>query len=98
MACNVAEQYAAAGVSSRPVVVLSTASAYKFPAAVLDALGIEPAGDEFRIMEQLQELTGVPMPKNLSGLREKPVLHRDVIEKDEILDYVLRKIAQPKWN
>jgi threonine synthase len=98
VAWNVAEQYAAAGVSSRPVVVLSTASAYKFPAAVLDALGIEPAGDEFRIMEQLQELTGVPMPKNLSGLREKPVLHRDVIEKDEILDYVLRKIAQPKWN
>ena len=80
------------------MVVLPTASAYKSPAAVLDALGIEPAGDEFRIMEQLQELTGVPMPKNLSGLREKPVLHRDVIEKDEILDYVLRKIAQPKWN
>ena len=98
VAWNVAEQYAVAGLSDRPVVVLSTASAYKFPAAVLDALGAEPEGDEFRIMEQLQELTGVPMPKNLSGLREKPVLHRDVIEKDEILDYVLRKIAQPEWN
>ena len=98
VAWNVADKYAAAGVSDRPLVVLSTASAYKFPAAVLDALGIEPEGDEFRIMEQLQEITGVPMPKNLSGLKEKPVLHRDVIEKDEILDYVLRKIAQQKWN
>ena len=98
VAWNVADQYAASGISDRPLVVLSTASAYKFPAAVLDALGIEPAGDEFRIMEQLQELTGVPMPKNLAGLREKEVLHKDVIEKDEILDYVLRRIAQPKWN
>ena len=98
VAWNVADQFAAAGLNERPLVVLSTASAYKFPAAVLDALGVAPAGDEFRIMEQLQEFTGVPMPKNLAGLKEKPVLHRDVIEKDEILDYVLRKITQPKWN
>ena len=98
VAWNVADQYKSAVISNRPLVVLSTASAYKFPAAVLDALGQEPAGDEFLTMEQLQELTDVDMPKNLSGLREKPVLHRDVIEKDEILDYVLRKIAQPKWN
>ncbi len=98
VAWNVADQYQNAGVSDRPLVVLSTASAYKFPAAVLDALGQEPAGDEFRIMEQLQEITGVPMPKNLAGLREKPVLHRDVIEKDEMLDYVLGKIAQKQWN
>ena len=63
-------------------------------------LGLDNAATPLglKAMEQLQELTGVPMPKNLSGLREKPVLHRDVIEKDEILDYVLRKIAQPKWN
>ena len=98
VAWDVADQYIAAGISDRPLVVLSTASAYKFPAAVLDALGQAPAGDEFTVMEQLQALTGVPMPKNLAGLREKEVLHRDVIEKDEILDYVLRKIAQLDWN
>ena len=95
---NVADQYLAATGARRPLVVLSTASPYKFPAAVLKAIGAEAEGDEFRVMEQLQELTGVPMPGNLSGLRDKDVLHRDVIEKDEILDYVLRKIAEPEWN
>ena len=94
---NVADQYLAETGAQRPLVVLSTASPYKFPAAVLKALGQSAEGDEFRVMEQLHELTGVPMPENLSGLRDKQVLHRDVIEKDEILDYVLRKIAQPNW-
>ena len=95
---NVADQYIAATGAQRPLVVLSTASPYKFPAAVLKALGADAEGDEFRVMEQLHELTGVPMPGNLSGLRDKAVLHRDVIEKEEILDYVLRKIAEPNWN
>ena len=94
---NVADQYLAETGAQRPLVVLSTASPYKFPAAVLKALGASAEGDEFRVMEQLHELTCVPMPENLSGLRDKQVLHRDVIEKDEILDYVLRKIAQPNW-
>ena len=98
VAWNVADQYLAEEPSGRPVVVLSTASAYKFPVAVLNALGAEPAGDEFEIMEQLHTLTGVPVPANLAGLKEKEVLHRNVIEKDEILDFVLGKIAQPKWN
>ena len=98
VAWNVADKYMAETPNGRPVVVLSPASAYKFPVAVLTALGIEPEGDEFEIMEQLNRVTGVPVPKNLSGLREKEVLHRNVIEKDEILSFVLDKISQPKWN
>ena len=98
VAWNVAQQYKAESGTKNPVVVLSTASAYKFPVAVLGALGQQAQGDEFAIMEQLHDVTGVAVPKNLSGLREKPVLHRDVIDKDEILDYVLKKIAQPQWN
>ena len=75
-----------------PVVVLSTASPYKFPAAVLSALGEEPGDDEFAMMDKLSALTGTPIPKNLATLREKPVRHKDVIGRDEMLDYVLGKI------
>ena len=75
-----------------PVVVLSTASPYKFPAAVLSALGENPPEDEFAAMERLHELTGVPVPPNLAGLRQQPVRHSDVIGKDEILNYVLEKV------
>jgi len=93
VAWNVAEQYRANG-TGRPVVVLSTASAYKFPAAVLEALGERPDEDEFLAMDRLAELTGVPVPANLSGLRRRPVLHRDVVNKEEILPYVLQKIGK----
>ena len=75
-----------------PVVVLSTASPYKFPAAVLSALGEEPGDDEFAMMDKLSALTGTPIPKNLATLREKQVRHKDVIGKDAMLDYVLGKI------
>ena len=75
-----------------PVVVLSTASPYKFPAAVLSALGEEPGDDEFAMMDKLSALTGTPIPKNLATLREKQVRHKDVIDKDAMLDYILGKI------
>lgn len=75
-----------------PVVVLSTASPYKFPAAVLSALGEKPGDDEFAMMDKLSALTGTPIPKNLATLREKQVRHKDVIDKDAMLDYVLGKI------
>ena len=75
-----------------PGVVLSTASPYKFPAAVLSALGEEPGDDEFAMMDKLSALTGTPIPKNLATLREKQVRHKDVIDKDAMLDYVLGKI------
>ena len=79
-----------------PVVVLSTASPYKFPAAVLSALGEEPGDDEFAMMDKLSALTGTPIPKNLATLREKQVRHKDVIDKDAMLDYVLGKIQSKK--
>ena len=47
-------------------------------------------------MEQLHDVTGVPVPKNLAALREREVRHRDVIERDEMLDYVLGKAAAKK--
>ena len=76
-----------------PVVVLSTASPYKFPAAVLTAIGGDGEGDEFDIMSRLNELTGVPIPEGLATLQKKPVLHHDVIDREEMQAYVLGKVA-----
>ncbi|MBQ3725355.1 MAG: threonine synthase [Oscillospiraceae bacterium] len=90
VAWAVADEFAAACHDGAPVVVLSTASPYKFPAAVLHALGREAGEDEFAMMAELYRLTGVPVPAGLAGLQEKEVRHGDVIEKDEMLDYVLR--------
>lgn len=72
-----------------PTVVLSTASPYKFSTAVLTAIGADVSGNEYDRMDRLQALTGIPIPKNLSALREKPELHTGAISKDKMLEFVL---------
>ena len=84
-----AEDYIAETGDDRAMVVLSTASPYKFPVAVLTAIGGDTSGDEFQQMERLSAMTGVAIPKNLAGLQGKPERHTGVIEKDTMLDYVL---------
>ena len=85
----VAEDYVNQTGDSRPMVVLSTASPYKFPDAVLSAL--EPVGqlDEFAMMDRLQQVSGVAVPANLSGLQQKPERHTGVIGKDKMLSFVM---------
>ena len=84
----VAEDYVNQLNDHRPMVVLSTASPYKFPAAVLSAIGGDESGDEFDQMERLSEITGVPIPKNLATLRGKEERHTGVIDKEEMLNFV----------
>ena len=84
-----AEEYVSQTGDNRPMVVLSTASPYKFPAAVLAAVGGDTSGSEFDQMARLSAMTGVPIPKNLAGLQGKPERHTGVINKEDMLDYVL---------
>ena len=84
-----AEEYVAQTDDRTPMVVLSTASPYKFPVAVLTAIGGDTSGSEFDQMERLSSLTGVPIPGNLSGLQGKQERHTGVIAKETMLEYVL---------
>jgi threonine synthase len=85
----VAENYVNQTGDSRPMVVLSTASAYKFPGSVLSALEPLSDNDEFAQMDRLAKLTGWPIPRNLSDLQRKKELHTDVIEKEAMLQFVM---------
>ena len=76
-------------------VIASTASPYKFPSAVLEAIGAgSDRSDEFEMAENLCELSGMPVPKALSGLKGKKPRFTASVEKDEMLDavYSLLKI------
>ena len=84
-----AQDYVAETGDKTPMVVLSTASPYKFPVAVLTAIGGDTSGTEFQQMERLSAITGVAIPGNLSGLQGKEEKHTGVIEKDAMLEYVL---------
>ena len=92
VAWDVAEQYQKETGDDRPMVVLSTASPYKFPASVLSAIAPEEAAnlaDEFEQMNLLSSLTGTEIPPALAELSGLPERHLDVIPKDDMLEYVL---------
>ncbi|HWQ57621.1 MAG TPA: threonine synthase [Clostridia bacterium] len=78
----------------RPMVVLSTASAYKFPQAVLRAVSGEEAGDDFEAMDKLSKISAIPVPKALSGLRDARERHTDVIDIADVFGYVARKAVE----
>lgn len=86
---SAAEAYVKKTGDNTPMVVLSTASPYKFPAAVLSAIGGDTSGTEFKQMERLSQLTGVPVPRNLASLEGKEEKHTVVIPKEDMLSFVL---------
>lgn len=70
-------------------VVLSTASAYKFPRAVLSALGYNEDLSDFEQMSKLNKITGVPIPENLKKLENAEVRFTDVVDRQNIESFVL---------
>ena len=84
-----AEDYTVQTGDKRPMVVLSTASPYKFPVAVLTAIGGDTSGSEFDQMARLSQISGVTVPRNLATLQGKEEKHTGVIDKEAMLDYVL---------
>ena len=73
-----------------PMVVLSTASPYKFSRDVYGAIvkGGSDGLDDFAVMAKLQERTKTNPPVALSSLREKPVRHTDVLEVAQMDSFV----------
>ncbi len=61
----------------RPVVVLSTASPYKFPATVLKAIGETPAEDELASQDKLEKLSGKKLPAPLKAARARSIRHHN---------------------
>lgn len=66
-----------------PVVCLSTASIYKFASDVCQSIGIEQQ-DGWQAMTYLESISNHKIPKNLSNLQNKPILHTEIISKEEM--------------
>ena len=75
----VAFHVAEANRSDAPMVVLSTASPFKFSADVLHALkDADVPADPFKCADELESLSGERMPEQLRELKSLPVLHSTV--------------------
>ena len=86
---GVAMNVATANLSENPMVVLSTASPYKFPASVYEAITGKKENDAFTAAKKLEFTTAYPVPEQISLLKEKDVRFTKVIDKENILDTVL---------
>ncbi len=71
-----------------PRVLLSTASPYKFPRVVNEALGFDATGSDFACMDELSRQTGTIAPVALRGLETAGVRFDKVVEIDDMEDFV----------
>ncbi len=66
---------------SRPAVIASTASPYKFTRSVMKALGSNYDDmTDFELVDELNRLTGVAVPRAIEEIRTAPVLHDRVVD------------------
>ena len=74
-------------------ILLSTASPYKFPSSVYQAVtgGIL---DEYEAIDALNEKTKVAIPTPLQGIKDREVLHKKVIDKETIIDFIGDQIKE----
>lgn len=100
VAYKVYEDYVAETGDKTPTVIASTASAYKFAESVAKGVGLDEnkvkvlakTGDDvtgFDYVKALAIETGVRIPVGLKDLENKPVIHNNVCEKDEMPAVVL---------
>ena len=75
-----------------PCIVLSTASAYKFAKDVYAALTGKSCDDEFEAMYALHDYTSVAIPKNLACLKDMPIRFTKVIEKEDALTAIAKRL------
>ena len=86
VAFHVAAQKKREGV---PMVVLSTASPFKFPRSVLEALGRTAPENDFEAMQQLEAVSAHTAPASLAALRQKPERFNTVIDPAQIAEVAL---------
>ena len=92
VAFDALEQYRAQTGDMTACVVVSTASPFKFCNSVLGALGVKEQAEGLDILDQLTQLTGLPAPAPLASLRGKSVRFDQVVEKENMVDAVLKML------
>ncbi len=90
VAVGVYEDYLKETGDTKPTVIASTASPFKFSASVLSAIAPEQAvGSEFDMVETLQSVTGWKAPAPLATLKDKTPIYTDVTTKETMVETVL---------
>ncbi|WP_295087823.1 threonine synthase [Ruminococcus sp.] len=94
VAVKVYKDYKETTGDNTKTVIASTASPYKFSAAVLEALEGKASNiDEYDKVGRIAELSNIPVPAALADLINKPERFNDVIDKANQREYVLKTLG-----
>jgi threonine synthase len=89
VASKVCRKYKAETKDDTKVVIASTASPYKFTRSVMDAIDKKyDVMTDFELVDELNKISGVAVPKAIDEIRTAPVLHDTVVEVSEMKDIV----------
>lgn len=90
VAANCAEQYRSKTCDNTEMLVVSTASPYKFATDVLSSFGKTAKGDEFAAITALEAHTKASVPAPIAALMGKKARFNTVIDKEQMADEVLK--------
>ena len=93
VAVKVYEDYKKATNDNTKTIIASTASPYKFSGSVLDAIGADTDADEFDLVNELAEVSKLPVPKSLAALKDKDIRFKEIIDKSEMKDFVFKSLG-----
>ncbi len=88
VAYAVYQDFAIQTKNTKPTVILSTASPYKFAHDVLSAIDDKAPIDAFKCADKLFEISANPIPKQILELKQKEKRFTKVIEKTQTVDVV----------
>lgn len=98
VAIKVADNYNSFSTTNNNMVILSTASPYKFACDVYGVLTGKNIKDAFKGAEILSEITAMPIPSQISELKKKEIRFDKVINKNEVQKSVLDFVNKFKEN
>ena len=94
VAIKIASEYFSNGEFSEPTVILSTASPYKFAHDVLTAINGKAPKDAFMASEKLCDVSAMPIPEQIVGLKDKEKRFTVVIDRTETVESVMKFISK----
>ena len=93
MAIHAAEEYVRESGDTRPMVIDSTASPYKFANNVYRAVTGKDATDELEALNELSAATGTEIPYPLAGLATRTVNFDKTVDRTEMATAVLEYLS-----
>ena len=98
VAISVADNYNNSVTTSNNIVVLSTASPYKFACDVYGAITNKNLKDAFKASELLSEESAMPIPQQISELKGKEKRFTKVVDRTETVESVFEFVGNFKKN